>query len=194
LRHLSYIRGMKSTRDKIIDAAVFCLNKNEKASIDEIANHLDLNRRTVHRYFQDRNTLIECCLQKMMVTCNQAMNNAYESSNDAMIQIENMFYAALTIGTEYSFIKKLFERSGYSDVVNREMEAYDNVKDKWFKLIVTLQETGTIKSIIPLPWIYNLFGGMIDIAISAQASGDIAINDIKKLSWASFKGSIGIIN
>jgi len=74
------------------------------------------------------------------------------------------------------------------------VEVYDDVKEKWFKLIATLQEEGTIKSTIPLPWIYNLFGGMIDIAISAQSSGDIAVNDIKRLSWAAFKGSIGIIN
>jgi len=185
---------MKSTRDKIIDAAVFCLNRNEKASIDEIANHLDLNRRTIHRYFKDRNTLVKCCQDKMMTTCNQAMNEAYESSTNALKQVENMFYAALTIGTEYSFVKKLSDRSGYSDVVNREMEAYDNVKDKWFKLIAKLQQTGVIRTSVPLPWIYNLFGGMIDIAISAQASGDIAVNDIKKLSWAAFKGSIGIVD
>jgi len=122
------------------------------------------------------------------------MNEAYKSSNDALKQIENMFYAALTIGTEYSFVKKLFDRSGHSDVVNREMEVYDNVKDKWFMLIEKLKETGVIRSAVPLPWIYNLFGGMIDIAISAQASGDIAVNDIEKLSWEAFKGSIGIIN
>jgi AcrR family transcriptional regulator len=185
---------VKSTKDKIIDAAVFCLNRNEKASIDEIANHLDLNRRTIHRYFKDRSTLIQCCQEKMIATCNYAMNEAYESSNDGLKQIENMFYAALIIGTEYSFVKKLFDRSGYSDVVNTEMQAYDNVKDKWFKLIAKLQETGVIRRSIPLPWIYNLFGGMIDIAISAQASGDVAVNDIKKLSWAAFKGSIGILN
>jgi AcrR family transcriptional regulator len=142
---------MKSTKDKIIDAAVFCLNRNEKASIDEIANHLDLNRRTIHRYFKDRNTLIQCCQEKMMATCNRAMIEAYEGSNDALKQIENMFYAALTIGTEYSFVKKLFDRSGYSDVVNKEMKAYDNVKDKWFMLIAKLQETGIIKSTIPVP-------------------------------------------
>lgn len=129
-----------------------------------------------------------------MAICNQAMSEAYESSTDALKQIENMFYAGLTIGTEYSFVKKLFDRSGYFDVVNREMEAYDNVKAKWFKLIAILQEKGIIESKIPLSWIYNLFGGMIDIAISAQASGDIVIDDIKKLSWVAFKGSIGIKN
>ncbi|MCX2432589.1 TetR/AcrR family transcriptional regulator [Pedobacter sp. GR22-10] len=185
---------MKSTKDKIVDAAVFCLNKNEKASIDEIANHLGLNRRTIHRYFKDRSTLIQCCQEKMMITCNLAMNQAYDSSNEALKQIENMFYAALTIGTEYSFVKKLFDRSGYADVVGTEVEVYDNVKEKWFKLILALQEKQIIKSTIPLPWIYDLFGGMIDIAIAAQTSGDVAVNDIKMLSWTAFKGSIGINN
>lgn len=185
---------MKSTEEKIIDAAVICLNKNETATIDEIANQLEVNRRTIHRYFKDRSTLIQCCQEKMMFKCNQAMNEAYASSNEALQQVENMFYAALSIGTEYSFVKKLSNRSGYSDVVNKETESYDNVKDKWFSLIVQLQQTGVIKSTIPLPWIYNLFGGMIDIAIAAQASGDVAVNSLKQLSWTAFKGSVGITN
>ena len=75
---------MKDTRDKIIDAAVFCLNKNENASIDEIANYLEINRRTIHRYFKDRDNLLQCCLQKMMTKCNLAMSNAYQSSIDPL--------------------------------------------------------------------------------------------------------------
>lgn len=129
-----------------------------------------------------------------MTKCNQAMNEAYASSDEALQQVENMFYAALAIGTEYSFVKKLVNRSGYAEVINSQMQAYDNIKDKWFRLIVGLQETGMIKSTLPLPWIYDLFGGIIDIAIMAQASGDLAVKDVKNLAWQSFKGSIGIIN
>jgi AcrR family transcriptional regulator len=185
---------MKDTRDKIIDGAVFCLNVNEKASIDEIANYLGINRRTIHRYFTNRDNLLECCLQKMMLKCNKAMTDAYESSAAPMEQLEAMFYAALSFGTEYSFVKKIFNRSNYGQVLKNESLDYESVKQKWFRLIIVLQDSSVINRLLPIYWIYNLFGGIIDIAIHAQASGDVAINEIKNLSWKSFQGSIGIIN
>lgn len=192
MRHLFYICDMKDTKDKIIEAAVFCLNENEKASVDEIANYLGVNRRTIHRYFKDRDNLLQCCLRKMMAKCNLAMGEAYGSSTNPIKQLEAMFYAALSVGIEYSFVKKLFNRSGYGQTLESERLDYESVKEKWFRLIAGLQNSGVINKALPISWIYNLFGGMIDIAIQAQASGDVAINEIKSLSWNSFQGSIGI--
>lgn len=192
MRHLFYICDMKKKEDKIVDAAVSCLNVNENASIDEIANYLGINRRTIHRYFKDRGNLLYCCLQKMMTKCNLEMNNAYENNINPLKKLEAMFYAALSIGTEYSFVKKLYNRSSYGQTLKNERSDYESVKEKWFRLIIELQNSGVIDKTIPVAWIYNLFGGMIEIAIHAQASGDVAINQIKSLSWNSFQRSIGI--
>ncbi|MBK1896745.1 TetR/AcrR family transcriptional regulator [Chryseobacterium paridis] len=183
---------MKSTESKIIDAAVYILNDNDAATIDDIANHIGISRRTIHRYFKDKNSLIECCKQKMMETCNATMITAYLSSDIPLVQMENMFYAALSIGHEYSFVKKRFERSGYSEVVHNEKELYDDVKAKWFGIVEHLQENRMIDHKFTVPWIYNLFGGIIDIAIAAQRNGEIAGNDLKKFAWSSFKGSVGL--
>lgn len=187
---------MIGTKDKIIDAAVICLNSNETATIEEIAKHIGITRRTIHRQFPDRTTLIHCCMEKMMKICNVAMDDAYQSSRNPLEQIENMFYAALGVGAEYSFVKKLYARSAYKEVIEKQASAsgFDNVKEKWFALIIKLQKQNIISAHIPIPWIYDLFGGMIDIAVSAQSSGDVAVNDIKSLSWNAFKGSIGINN
>ncbi|MCU7616237.1 TetR/AcrR family transcriptional regulator [Chryseobacterium sp. PBS4-4] len=185
---------MKDTKDKIIAATVFCLNMNENASIDEIANHLGINRRTIHRYFKDRNNLLQCCLSKMMSKCNRAMADAYESSADPIEQVEAMFDAALSIGIEYSFVKKIFKRSNYGQVLKSESLDYESVNQKWCRLITGLQHSGVINNLLPISWVYNLFGGIVDIAIQAETSGDVAINEIRNLSWDSFKGSIGMIN
>lgn len=187
---------MIDTKEKIINATINCLNRNEAATIEEIANHIGITRRTIHRHFPDRTTLVHCCMEKMMKICNVAMNDAYQSSQDPLEQIENMFYAALGVGAEYSFVKKLYARSAYKEVVEKQATAsgFDNVKEKWFALITELQKHNVIPSKLPLAWIYDLFGGMIDIAVAAQSSGDVAINDIRSLSWNAFKGSIGINN
>lgn len=190
--NLYYICDMTGTKDKLIDSAVVTLNSDESATIEQIANAAGVTRRTVHRYFNDRNTLVQECKQKMLQVCNLKMTQAYQSSEQPAIQIENMFYAALEVGIQYSFAKKLFKRNQYTDLVNYQELAYDDVKANWFKLVELLQQQGAIDRKLSIPWIYNLFGGMIDIAIEAQQAGDVARNDIKKFSWTSFKRSIDL--
>ena len=191
-----YICVMIGTKEKIIDAAVSCLNTNPSATIEEIANHIGITRRTIHRHFPDRTKLIEYCRDKMMKICNAVMTKAYQSSQDPLEQIENMFYAALSVGAEYSFVKKLYARSAYKEVIEKQaaVSVFDNVKEKWFALITELQQQNVIPSKLPIAWIYDLFGGMIDIAVAAQSSGDVAVNEVKSLSWNAFKASIGINN
>jgi AcrR family transcriptional regulator len=183
---------MKGTKEKLIDAAVVALNSDVSATIEQIATLAGVTRRTVHRYFNDRNTLVQECKQTMLQVCNLKMTQAYHSSERPAVQLENMFYAALEVGIQYSFVKKLVKRNQYTDLVNNNELAYDDVKANWFKLVELLQQQGEIDKKLPLPWIYNLFGGMVDIAIEAQQAGDVARNDIKHFSWISFKGSIGL--
>ncbi|NEU70206.1 TetR family transcriptional regulator [Spirosoma agri] len=183
---------MKVTKEKLIDAAVVALNSDESATIEQIANVAGVTRRTVHRYFNDRNTLVQECKETMLRVCNLNMTGAYHSSEQPAVQLENMFYAALEVGIQYSFVKKLVKRNQYTDLMNNHELAYDNVKADWFKLIDLLQQQGAINRTLSIPWIYNLFGGMVDIAIEAQQAGDVARNDIRKFAWTSFKGSIGL--
>ena len=183
---------MRGTKEKLIEAAVVALNRDESATIEQIATVAGVTRRTVHRYFNDRNTLVQECKQTMLRVCNLKMTEAYQSSEQPAVQLENMFYAALEVGVQYSFVKKLFKRNQYTDLVKNHELAYDNVKANWFKLVELLQQQGAIDRKLSIPWIYNLFGGMVDIAIEAQQAGDVARNDIKKFSWTSFKGSIGL--
>lgn len=175
-----------------MEAAVAALNRDEAATIEQIANIAGVTRRTVHRYFNDRNTLVHECKQTMLQVCNLKMTQAYQSSQQPAVQLENMFYAALEVGIQYCFVKKLVKRQQYTDLISNQEQAYDDVKANWFQLVELLQQQGAITSQLSIPWIYNLFGGIIDIAIEAHQAGDVARNDIKKFSWRSFKASIDL--
>ncbi len=128
----------------------------------------------------------------MLLICNTAMTNSFESSDEPIRKLENMLYAAIEVGNQYSFLKKMYQRSNFSDIKNSDELEYDNVKSNWFKLIKEMQNSNQINKELTIPWIYNLFGGIIDIAISALQSGDVAPNDIRKFAWTSFRGSIGL--
>ncbi|MEN7550484.1 TetR/AcrR family transcriptional regulator [Rapidithrix thailandica] len=183
---------MIDTKSKIIAAAVTCFRNNKSDTLERVAEEAGVSRRTLHRYFENRQDLIESCKNEMLNSCNKAMNEAYESDKDPIKKVRNMLFAAIEQGANYSFIKRIYEHSNYSDLDREKEFESDNVKSKWLKIIEELQKEKRINSELTVPWIFNLFGSIIETSIYAVEAGDVAKNDSKKFAWISFKGAIGL--
>lgn len=183
---------MISTKDIIIEAGIKAVSKNIAFTLEEVAALANVSRRTLHRYFIGRDDLLENCKEKILSTCNTAMTAAYNSANVPAMQLEAMLYAAIETGIKSSFIKTLYERSTYNNVLQSGEFHGDDVKSKWYKLIIDLQSQDKVNRELTVAWIFNLFGGIIDTAIMAAESGDVAKNDIKSFAWYSFKNGIGL--
>ena len=107
---------MLDTKTKIMSAAVKCFQSNESISLEKIAEEAGVTRRTLHRYFENRQNLMESCKNEMLESCNKAMNEAYESDDDQIKKLRNMLFAAIEQGAKYSFIKRFYENSSFSDL------------------------------------------------------------------------------
>ncbi|PZF71049.1 TetR/AcrR family transcriptional regulator [Taibaiella soli] len=181
------------TNQAIIDSAISILNEDFSAPLDRIADKAGLNRRTLHRYFKDRSELIDACMNDMMQTWQRAMLAAYNSTTDPVGQLEQMLYAGIDCGVKYAFLNKLYSQPVKPiDTSNKDYQAYELAKDKWFSIVPKLHRKKIISNKLSAPWIRLLFTNMIITTIEALRSGDIAANDIKKLAWYSFSRSIGI--
>lgn len=183
---------MITTRSKIIAAAVRCFRNNQSDTLEKVAEKAGVSRRTLHRYFENREDLMESCKSEMLASCNKAMTIAYESDTDPIQKIRNMLFAAIEQGANYSFIKRIYERSTYSDLDREKEFESDTIKAKWLHLIKELQKAKQINTELTTAWIFNLFGSIIETAIYAVEAGDVARNDSKNFAWISFKGAIGL--
>lgn len=193
MRHISYICAMEDTRQKIIDSTIITLNNDFSATFETIADVAGISRRTLHRYFTDRNQLLDACKDEMNAFCNTSMIQAYNSSKDSLVRLERMLYATIDCGSKYSFLNKLYSRTTYTDAEkNSKSLAGDNVKKKWFAIVNKLQSEGIISNKLSAAWIFIFFGGIVDMTITGVCSGDIARNEIKKFAWFSFSNGLGI--
>lgn len=183
---------MTETRAKIVAAAVTCFLNNESDTLEKVAEEAGVSRRTLHRYFENRQDLLASCKKEMLDRCNQAMNEAYESDKNPIIKVRNMLFAAIEQGANYAFIKKIYSRSNYSELEHQQAFESDTVKAKWLKIMKDLQAEKRIHHELTIPWIFDLFGAIIEAAILAVEAGDVARNDSKKFAWTSFKGAIGL--
>lgn len=174
------------SQQKILDSAIEVLNEDFSAPIDVIAERAGLSRRTLHRYFADRPSLIEACRLDMMQTWETAVVQACNSTDDPIKQLEAMLYAGIDCGAKYAFLQKLNRQHASTN------NTYTAARDKWFRLIPQLQQQKIISDKVDAAWIRLLFIQMIQTTIEAYRSGDIAPNEIKRMAWYSFRRSIGI--
>ncbi|MDR3023483.1 TetR/AcrR family transcriptional regulator [Chryseobacterium sp.] len=180
-----------NTQQKIINAAISVFNDDFSATFEEIAERCNLNRRTLHRYFKNRNELLEACNSNMMKAWEEAAIKAFNSSTNPLIQLENLLYAGIDSGTKYAFLIKLNEiKPTYTTETSKD---YLKTRNDIFSAIETLQKEQLIDSELPLAWIRILFTNVITATITAYRSGDIAPNEVKKLAWNSFSRSIGLV-
>ncbi|KAA2224008.1 TetR/AcrR family transcriptional regulator [Chryseobacterium sediminis] len=180
-----------NTQQKIINTAISVFNEDFSATFEEIAVRCNLNRRTLHRYFKNRNELLEACNANMMKAWEEAAINAFNSSTNPLIQLENLLYAGIDSGTKYAFLIKLNEvEPAYTTKISKD---YLKTRNDIFSAIIILQKEQLIDNELPLAWIRILFTSTITATITAYRSGDIAANEVKKLAWNSFSRSIGLV-
>lgn len=181
------------SKHKIIEAAIVVLNEDLSAPLDKIALKAGLSRRTLHRYFSDRQALLEACMSTMMQAWKSGIVAACSESKDPVRQLELMLYAGIDCGVKYAFLNKLRAQLAGRIIPDEEKnEAYEKAREQWFSLIPALQRKRVISGALPAAWIRSLFTGMVTTTVEALESGSIAPNDARELAWYSLRRSIGM--
>jgi AcrR family transcriptional regulator len=181
---------LEDTRQNIIDAAIFIFNEDLSAPLEKVADQASVTRRTLHRYFRDREELLGSCQQDMQKNCSQAMKEAEQSADDPLLQLERLLYAAIDCGVKYAFLHKLHHLHGHHHVhKDKECAKYDKTFGKIQLIIEKLQAKGIADKTLKMEWIEVLFPGIVNTTVNA---GNTDKAELKKLAWYSFSKGIGI--
>ncbi|RZK60069.1 MAG: TetR/AcrR family transcriptional regulator, partial [Hymenobacter sp.] len=93
---------MQSTQQTILDAAILVFNEDYSAPLEKVAERAAVTRRTLHRYFAGRDELLASCEQELRRSCNRAMKEALDSSDNPLTQLENVLYGCVDCGVKYA--------------------------------------------------------------------------------------------
>jgi AcrR family transcriptional regulator len=183
---------MQNTQQLILDAAISVFNEDYSAPLEKVAERAAVTRRTLHRYFAGRDELLASCEQEMRRSCNQAIKEALDSSDNPLTQLENMLYGCVDCGAKYSFFSKLHTRSGHQHAAhsNADCAEYEAVQSRYRSIIAQLQAQGVISPLLTLEWVTMLFQGVISATIKGDATGAVARNSLKQFAWFSFSRGI----
>ncbi|UJH90949.1 TetR family transcriptional regulator [Antarcticibacterium sp. 1MA-6-2] len=178
---------MTDTKKRIIESAIKIFNEDLSAPLQKVADNADVTRRTLHRYFKDRNELVAVCKQAIEASCKKAMIAAIESSDDALVQLERMLYAGIDCGAKYSVFYKLHQSKGHNHThQNKNCADYDHIYNQFEHIIVELQKEGKVNPNMSPEWIQVLHSGIIESTVNARDTTNKSFEEIKDLAWVSY--------
>lgn len=154
---------MNNTKTKIISAAIEVFSRNHMASIEEIAESIDLNRRTLHRYFNGKSELIEEIIDYASSLCLQKTKDSIQSSNDPIHQLKSMFLSDIESGHQFRFLYNY--RSGFQGM-EKESKDFAEMMLLFRDLLETIQSNHFFYSRLTMDWIESLYFSTIDAAIN----------------------------
>lgn len=182
---------MKDTRQKITDAAIEIFNEDLSAPLEVVAEKAEVTRRTLHRYFTDRQDLVLACQVAMQESCKKAIGAVYSSYSDPLERFENMLYAAIDCGVKFSFLHRMHNNDHHQHTAKDEnCNTYDVTFNKFKSTVEELQRKEVISKELSAEWIEMLCAGIVTAAINSEKSGNVAKNNIKKFAWYSLSKGI----
>jgi AcrR family transcriptional regulator len=184
---------MNDTEQNIIEAAILIFNEDLSAPLERVAEQAQTTRRTLHRYFKDRDALMKSCKKEIQRACHVAMEKAYQSTDDPVEKLERMFYAGIECGTKDTFLHKLHTLHDHEHKANdQECSKYDDTFSIWKSHLAYLKNEGFISAMLTVDWIHQLFQGIVVASVSSRNNNSMQLADVKKLGWFSFSRGIGL--
>lgn len=175
------------TKKRILEAAISVFNHDFSAPLQKVADKADVTRRTLHRYFKERDELVAACELEMEISCKRAMIAAIKSSNDPLMRLKNILYAGIDCGAKYSFFYKRHQQEGYDHNIDKQNCAdYNYIFENFKSTIKELQKADIVTKSMTVGWIQHLHAGIINSSVNAASFGELDHKTIKDFAWQSF--------
>ena len=160
-------RGVRArTRQAILDAAATVWARNYSASFSEIATQAEVSRSTLHRYFTDRQALIDALLVDSLARF-ETMGPLLEGATSAMDRLERQLRAGIELGDRVIFLfsdPDRFEGNPHWPADDREHDDLAGIIDR-------ARTEGSVAATIPDLWVTNLFYNLLYTAAETSQQG-----------------------
>ena len=181
---------MNDTKKKIVIGAIKTFSKNPSASMEEIAESINLSRRTLHRYFSSKAELIAEITQHATSLCLNKTREAILSSDNPINQLKTMFLSDIEDGYQFRFLynypDNFYDHEEDSPEFKEMMEIFRN-------LLKNLVENNLLNTKYSPDWLESFYFSTIDAAINLIQKDNNNENKIKQMAWMSYLNGISAV-
>ena len=174
---------MERTKERIVDSAIRILSEDRGASLDSIAATAGLSRMTIHRYFKNRDTLLEHLHNELVRRAIAIVHRALSEHDDPVDQMREIVMSTANASNGFQL---LMDGRHVHEDHDEDTCQFAQMNKKLKSLIERLKENGDISREVPTPWAFHMFDGVVFCAWETMNNGSVAPRDIPELAWKTF--------
>lgn len=157
------------TRQAILSAAASVLAGNRAATLPEIAEAAGVGRTTLHRYFPDRDALINAAVMDSLAAIGQAVTEARIEEGSPLEALRRLVTAYLHVGDRLVFLfNDPHVMRGYG------VEPTEPGPDPALDLIARGQADGVFDDEVSPQWIRHVLWALVYSGIEEASSGNLS--------------------
>ncbi len=174
---------IRRSRAAIIKAGLELLNKNNEASLTDIANHAEVGRATLYRLFETKEELIKAIAFDCLIRFDNATVHIESESHSAIEAIHLLFKAIMPLAEEQQFLLNL------STFTYKDKELQDIVKKQELGmryLVDRAKQEGSIDASVPSEWITHVTDALFYPAWVLREEKNYSYETLVDLAFRTF--------
>lgn len=184
---LFYICHMDVTKSKILSAAIEVLGKDLGASLDEIAKHAGISRRTLHRHFNGREDIMNAVFNHIIAVYHKDVKSILRDDMSTEERMKAFLAYDIESGTKHTVFCQL-RKNSYTEYA-AENENLQELFDIINNLFESLIKEGKIRDEIPQLWLAAFYNGVLESALQSFKQG-VLLETCQIIAWSSFWNGI----
>lgn len=176
---------MNKTQRSILDAAFEILSQDLSAPLEKIAETAGVTRVTLHRYYNNREALMEATGVELCRLTRKIIEDATNSHDDPRDQLKAVIMQTAEMGDRFHLLMHATEHED-EEHYPKFLEVEQLIAD----LIETVWREGFIPADIPTAWAIQMYYGVMAVSWRALRDGTVAPKRIPELAWRSFTSGV----
>ena len=173
---------MRITTSAIVDAATQLLAVNPGASTQEIAEAAGISRASLHRFFPNRDALVEEIAALAVERVGAAMAAARLDEGPPHEAIARLTEAIVPIVHQFAFLASQAQLQ-----TSQSLRADDRAVDmQLLRLFRRGQAEGLLRADLPAAWLLHAYGWLLYASAVGSGRGDVAPREAARLVLSLF--------
>ncbi|OLF10366.1 hypothetical protein BU204_31680 [Actinophytocola xanthii] len=170
------------TRRAVLDAALSLWSRDFSAPLGDIADRAQVSRSTLHRYFPDRQALVDAALVDAIETIERVSEKATANCATAAEELDALMRAMVDVGDLILFLFSDTDRF----TGNPHWDSDDEDEQELATLITRAQQEGALADDVAPDWAVGCFYSLVFAAASSISAGTLPRHRAADLAVRTF--------
>lgn len=187
LNFFVYLCHMKETKKQILNSAISIWGDDLNGTLDDIAGHTGISRRTLHRHYTGREDLMNSVFNHIIDEYLIHLRGIINTTSNEKDKLKDFLFYDIESGSRYLIFCQL-RKAKYTEI-ETENANLKELYSIYISLFEGLKENQQIRKELSLNWLETLYMLIVETAVRSIDNG-IDKKEVLEMAWSTFWNGI----